>query len=325
MKQSRLFTFGCSFTQYCWPTWADILGREFEYYENWGMCAAGNQLIFNSLTECHLKNTLQKDDTVIIMWTNAARIDRYMSRTWYPTGNVLHEFNQLNSDQSMYDLRGFLIRDLAVMHGAAVLLDSIGCNYQFHTMVPVELIDQRNIVSHNDDVSDVLDLYSSIINKIKPSVFTTMYNNDWSSLSGVDINYVSTYKYREELCKLQEYYYTIKGADWPSFDNIINNKLSNVSANIVNDIKKHNLIDRYNNIIKEHKKESKFISSIRSKLGKKHILDEHPLPNTHLKYIQSAMLEYKISNKTIEWVNLHNDAVLNDEIIIFDRHQPNRL
>ena len=34
---SRLFTFGCSFTNYAWPTWADFLGLEFEHFENWGV------------------------------------------------------------------------------------------------------------------------------------------------------------------------------------------------------------------------------------------------------------------------------------------------
>ena len=37
---TRLFTFGCSFTQYWWPTWADILGYQHDFYENWGRCGA---------------------------------------------------------------------------------------------------------------------------------------------------------------------------------------------------------------------------------------------------------------------------------------------
>ena len=45
----RLFTFGCSVTEFIWPTWADILGREFDYYENWGRVGAGNLYIFNSI------------------------------------------------------------------------------------------------------------------------------------------------------------------------------------------------------------------------------------------------------------------------------------
>ena len=38
----RLYTFGCSMTSYFYPTWADILGQEFSYYENWGEPGAGN-------------------------------------------------------------------------------------------------------------------------------------------------------------------------------------------------------------------------------------------------------------------------------------------
>ena len=79
---ARLFTFGCSFTQYLWPTWANVLGREFAHFENWGRMAAGNQFIFNSLIECHLKKQLGPNDTVGIMWTNVFREDRYVNNQW---------------------------------------------------------------------------------------------------------------------------------------------------------------------------------------------------------------------------------------------------
>jgi len=36
MKPRRLFAFGCSFTQYKWPTWADILGKSFDLSYNLG-------------------------------------------------------------------------------------------------------------------------------------------------------------------------------------------------------------------------------------------------------------------------------------------------
>ena len=35
LTNTRLFTFGCSFTQYMWPTWADILSKNFNFYESW--------------------------------------------------------------------------------------------------------------------------------------------------------------------------------------------------------------------------------------------------------------------------------------------------
>jgi hypothetical protein len=74
------FAFGCSFTNYSWPTWADMIGKEFESYENWGKSGGGNQFIFNSLMECVVKNKISKDDTVIIMWTNISREDNPKSK-----------------------------------------------------------------------------------------------------------------------------------------------------------------------------------------------------------------------------------------------------
>ena len=66
---SRLFTFGCSFTKYHWPTWANILGKEFDQHQNWAEPGAGNHFILNSLVECNLRNNILPDDTVGIMWT----------------------------------------------------------------------------------------------------------------------------------------------------------------------------------------------------------------------------------------------------------------
>ena len=42
---SRLFTFGCSFTNYRWSSWADCLAPEFDYFENWGQAGGGNHYI----------------------------------------------------------------------------------------------------------------------------------------------------------------------------------------------------------------------------------------------------------------------------------------
>ena len=30
-KYNRFFSFGCSFTQYHWPTWANVIGMHFDY------------------------------------------------------------------------------------------------------------------------------------------------------------------------------------------------------------------------------------------------------------------------------------------------------
>jgi len=48
---TRLFTLGCSFTAYHYPTWADIAGTAFDCFENWGKPNSGNNYILNSLIE----------------------------------------------------------------------------------------------------------------------------------------------------------------------------------------------------------------------------------------------------------------------------------
>ena len=73
--QSRLFTFGCSFTRYFYPTWADFIGIGFKHYENWGRAGAGNFYITSQVYECHQVNKLQKEDTVLIMMSSIDRFD----------------------------------------------------------------------------------------------------------------------------------------------------------------------------------------------------------------------------------------------------------
>ena len=84
MKSGRgnLYTFGCSMTSYNWPTWADILGKEYDYFENWAKPGAGNNFIFNSIIECLTKKNFGQYDTIIIMWSGITRIDYYQMNEW---------------------------------------------------------------------------------------------------------------------------------------------------------------------------------------------------------------------------------------------------
>jgi hypothetical protein len=190
----RLFTFGCSFTQYWrWPTWADALGQQYDFYENWGMCGAGNSLIFYSLIECHQRNTITKDDDVFIMWTNTSREDRYIRDRWQAAGNVY--WTAGNALPAEYILnftceRGYLIRDLATVTAARHILDHIGCRYTFFSMVPfLQTNESVGLASNPNDVltedSDVRELYADTISIVKPSVYDTVFCGDWQSRPGI--------------------------------------------------------------------------------------------------------------------------------------------
>jgi len=79
----RLFTFGCSFTEYAWPSWADLLSANYEHYENWGYRGLGNRAIAERIAECHVKNKFTQDDTVIVQWSSHLRHD-WFNLTHFP-------------------------------------------------------------------------------------------------------------------------------------------------------------------------------------------------------------------------------------------------
>ena len=86
---SRLYTFGCSFTSYRYPTWSDFVGQEFDVYENWGQSGAGNFYIATQLHECNQINKFTSDDTVLIMLSSFTRYD-FIDHTshFHTTGNI---------------------------------------------------------------------------------------------------------------------------------------------------------------------------------------------------------------------------------------------
>jgi len=87
---SRLFTFGCSFTQYGWPTWADIIAydKDVEYY-NYAVAGLGNVGIAHRILEADLKHKFRDGDEIFILWTSWSREDRVKDAAWVGRGSVL--------------------------------------------------------------------------------------------------------------------------------------------------------------------------------------------------------------------------------------------
>ena len=175
---SRFFAFGCSFTSYEWPTWADIVLNDVPGL-NWGRGGAGNPFIFESLVECMLTQTISKKDTVCVMWTNVTREDRYNNGEWRTPGNI--HTTELKDNRHFNDTRGFYIRDLAVMYAAKKMLDQIGCRYYFTSMVPITHASQYDQVDRRDDISDILPSYKEVLDIVRPSVYESVFNGDWKS------------------------------------------------------------------------------------------------------------------------------------------------
>lgn len=136
----RLFAFGCSYTFFMWPTWADLLSVDYDYYENWAWVGIGNRAIAERIAEAHAKHNFTKDDTVIVQWSTTLRHDWHNEISvnseagWQTNGNVFSPKNIKFYDESWY--RKFFSERSWVMHTLnhvlliQGLLDSIGCTWR---------------------------------------------------------------------------------------------------------------------------------------------------------------------------------------------------
>lgn len=166
---NRLFTFGCSFTNYRWSTWADCLAPEFEYFENWGQSGAGNEFIFNGVMECDQRNHFGSADTVIVCWTTVTREDRYVDGRWHTLGNMFtcpiynKEYLLTHVDQ-----HGLLIKTLAYIKAVKTLLENSKARWIFLSV---------------DDI-DSLNIYSSVVDCMLPSYRKVLFSDKWPNRNG---------------------------------------------------------------------------------------------------------------------------------------------
>jgi len=173
---SRLFAFGCSYTNYRWSTWVDCLAPEFDYFENWGQSGGGNNYIFNSLMEADQRHHFGKNDTVIVCWSTFMRDDWYVNRRWQTLGNM-YTTPIYNKDylKTHVDERGYVIRDFALIKGAKALLENrVDVDWHFLSLINLKL--GTRCETDPGELRDVMKLYSDVLDSIKPSYQEVLYS-----------------------------------------------------------------------------------------------------------------------------------------------------
>jgi hypothetical protein len=176
--KGRLFTFGCSFTNYRWSTWADILSTEYREFYNWGQSGSGNHFIFNSIVEANQRHNFTAGDTVVVCWTNVMREDRYTDR-WQTLGNITTcPIYNTEYVRDTVTERGSLIRDLAMIKAAMVLLKTKrNLKWKFISVCPLSNPNQFDNTPSADQ--DVLRLYQDVLNTVLPSYQEILFKNGW--------------------------------------------------------------------------------------------------------------------------------------------------
>jgi len=192
----RLFTFGCSFTNYAWSMWPEIISHDLQIpLYNFGRTGAGNQFIANTITQADAKYKFTSDDLIIVCWSNVCREDRWIVGEWLLPGNIFtqHEYDSKWIDKFV-DPLGYLIRDLSTISLVNNLLKSKNCQYHFLSMIDIfysanqrnekeSSFNSFNRVEPNtsetiDVIHELLTYYQADIKKINKSFFEILWDNN---------------------------------------------------------------------------------------------------------------------------------------------------
>lgn len=138
MEKNRLFTFGCSHTAYKWPSWADIIGLNYDEFYNFGQAGSGIFFMLYQFTFANEHFKFNENDTLLFMLSDEARIDIMKKRKWLACGlafNSMHVFgekffehySEIHAVESSY-VNVYFLKEV---------LDKIGCKYEiFHAFEP---------------------------------------------------------------------------------------------------------------------------------------------------------------------------------------------
>lgn len=181
-KYKRFFAFGCSFTKYRWPTWADIISLEIPKSYNYGRCGAGNRYIVEMIYEADYIHKFNNDDLIIVMFTNVHREDRFIDSMggWQTPGNMYSQGIFDDGFMKYFDNVDALMRDLSLIRGAIHHLENKKLNFHLTSMVPIFAdLNGRADDAYSKYYGLFGEMYAKEIAQIKPSVFDVIFGGNW--------------------------------------------------------------------------------------------------------------------------------------------------
>lgn len=137
-----IYTLGCSFTKWIWPTWADWLSEySDEDVTNLGWPGLSNETIYYELLSRHIT----KDDTVYIMLTGSNRTCNWYDNEWIDKNDCRGFFPRADGKlecsseawRGLYrthpdketSLTHMIINNFNLIMQMQLLLNDIGCKY----------------------------------------------------------------------------------------------------------------------------------------------------------------------------------------------------
>ena len=139
-KFKRFFAFGCSYTSYGWPTWANLLSLNFDEYHNWALAGLGNRAIAERVAEANARYQFNENDLVIVQWSTHLRNDWFNPTVmperlsnWKTAGSIFNYHNKNLYDdkwiQTFFYEPAFLMHTLNHVSLTQGFLKSTGCTW----------------------------------------------------------------------------------------------------------------------------------------------------------------------------------------------------
>lgn len=153
----KLLTFGCSYTNYYWPTWSDMLGYQFDDYQNWAISGLGNNAIMQRLNEAVTSTNLEKDDIVVVQFTDFNRLDLHSIGilpfgNWRAGGNIWMKSVEEPWIKQTWNEDSYMYMNHNYISMAITLLNSLPCKWAVTSSVDVPRLLQSKDFVHNKKI-----------------------------------------------------------------------------------------------------------------------------------------------------------------------------
>lgn len=203
MQDRRLFAFGCSFTEYRWPTWADIWGLGGQFSGGyWNMAAKGssNERIAYHINEFCVRfgPMLNESDIIAVMWSSLNRLcthsevreDGSKHPGWRSSGSCVHSDWYQDPHNSMGRMmctdERFIMRDYNLIHFANQVMEQTPAKVRQFQMIDIQ--DHTDAEGTGESGakleyrSAMKELFGDSLSKLKPSMHENVFSGDWNSL-----------------------------------------------------------------------------------------------------------------------------------------------
>ena len=185
--KTNLITFGCSFTKFDWPTWADFLSTYYDEYTNYGQAGSGNRAIFHRIIEYISNKQDFSQDQIVIQWSSCAREDKYIknsNQNYLCAGNITNNpfydkeyvHSHFSFQQSLVETINYIkvVKDLLTCHNISYTMTFMldlrigphlgepGFNSNYEYITEAELKECKSVFDRLDRLVDKNFTYSCI-------------------------------------------------------------------------------------------------------------------------------------------------------------------